>query len=216
MSGGRVESVNVGAARPDPVTRAPCGRTGIDKRPVAGPVLLSESGVDGDSVCDVTHHGGPDQAVYAYSTTDLAFWAGELGQPFGPGGVGENLTLSGVACSAAVVGERWQVGAAVLQVRGPRIPCRVFAAFRGVPDLVKRFSAAGRPGAYLGVERAAPVRRGDPVRVLDRPAHGVTVAEVMAVLMGDRERLPAVVGAREHLGVRLRERLDRMSGSGRG
>jgi MOSC domain-containing protein YiiM len=206
---GRVESINVAVVRTDPCTRVKSGRSGIDKRPVEGPVALTVDGVAGDTICDTTYHGGPDQAVYAYAADDLRFWAAELGQELLPGGVGENLTLSGVDCSGAVVGERWQVGAAVLQVRSPRTPCRVFAGFRDVPDLVKRFAAAGRPGAYLAVQRPAAVRAGDAVRVLERPDHGVTVAGMMAAVMGDRDRVPSVAGARQYLGVRDREWLDR-------
>lgn len=206
---GRVESVNVAVVRSDLPTRAPDGRTGIDKRPVDGPVLLAPEGVQGDTVCHTEHHGGPDQAVYAYAAEDLAFWAGELGQEVRPGGVGENLTVSGVDCTGAVLGERWQVGEAVLQVRSARTPCRVFAGFRGVPDLVKRFVAAGRPGAYLAVVRPGLVRAGDAVTVLDRPGHGVTVADLMAAAMGARERATEIAAAREHLGARDRVWLDR-------
>lgn len=211
---GRVESVNVAVVRTDEWTKVKSGRSGIDKRPVDGPVHLGPSGVDGDTICDVRHHGGPDQAVYAYSCDDLDFWSRELGRTVDPGGVGENLTLSGVDCSGAVVGERWRVGAAVLVVRGPRIPCQVFAGFTGVLDLVKRFVAAGRPGAYLAVVEAAGVRAGDPVTVLRRPSHGVTVADVMAAMTGDRERLDRVVSAREDLGVRGREWVGRLTGEG--
>jgi MOSC domain-containing protein YiiM len=206
---GVVESVNVAVVRSDIATRAPSGRTGIDKRPVDGPVLLTADGVQGDTICHTKHHGGPDQAVYAYAAEDLAFWAAELGQDIRPGGVGENLTVSGVDCTGAVLGERWQVGAAVLQVRSTRTPCHVFAGFRGVPDLVKRFIAAGRPGAYLAVEKAGPVRAGDAVILLDRPGHGVTVADLMAASTVERERAPEVAAAREYMGIRDRAWLDR-------
>jgi MOSC domain-containing protein YiiM len=206
---GKVGSVNVAVVRTDIDTRAPDGRTGIDKRPVDGPVLLTAAGVQGDTICHTKHHGGPDQAVYAYAAEDLAFWAAELGQEFRPGGVGENLTVSGVDCTGAVLGERWRVGEAVLQVRSSRTPCRVFAGFRGVRDLVKRFIAAGRPGAYLAVERAGLVRAGDTVELLDRPDHGVTVADLMAASTVARERVPEVAVAREYMGVRDRAWLDR-------
>lgn len=207
-SPGRVVAVNVAGS---PRTGAWTGdkrRTGIDKRPVDGPVRLDVDGVAGDTVCDTRHHGGPDQAVYAYSVADLDFWRGELGRPMSPGAVGENLTLSGVECSRAVLGERWRVGGAVLVVRGPRVPCRVFAGFHAVPDLVKRFVKAGRPGAYLAVERAGEVCAGDEVSVVSRPDHGVTVADVLAAMTGRRELVPGIGAVREHLGVRGRSWID--------
>jgi MOSC domain-containing protein YiiM len=204
---GRVESVNVAVVRDDLPARA--GATGIDKRPVDGPVWLRPTGVDGDTIVTLADHGGPDQAVYAYSTDDLEFWTRELGRPVRPGNVGENLTLSGIDVSGAVLGERWQVGDAVLRVRAVRTPCRTFAAFLDVPDLIARFIAAGRPGAYLAVERAAQVSAGDPVRVLDRPAHGVTVADLMAAKTTDRERVALVATARADLGERPRRWLER-------
>lgn len=214
---GRVVAVNRATeARTDAFTRFKSGRSGIDKRPADGPLWLGTSGVDGDTICDIQHHGGPDQAAYAYAVEDLRFWTAELGRPVGPGNVGENLTLSGVDCSGAVVGERWQVGAAALRVTAPRIPCRVFAGFLDVPDLVKRFLAAGLPGAYLAVDEPAAVQAGDPVTVLHRPAHGVTVAEVLAAQSGRRDLLDRVAQARPDLAVRGRRWLDGVLGAGSG
>jgi MOSC domain-containing protein YiiM len=122
--------------------------------------------------------------------------------------VGENLTVAGIDCSHAVIGERWQVGDAVLRVTGPRTPCRVFAGFLDVPDLIKRFFAAGRPGAYLAVEQPAAISVGDPVTVLHRPVHGVTTADLLAATAGRRELLPRIAQARADLGPRGREWLD--------
>ena len=200
---GRVEAVAVAAVLTDEFTRVKSGRSGIDKRPVEGPVRLTASGVDGDTICDVANHGGPDQAVYAYSTEDLAFWSAELGRPVAT--VGQNLTLSGIDCSGAVLGERWQVGEAVLVVRAPRIPCRVFAGFLDVPDMIRRFTVARRPGCYLAVEQEGDVRAGDSVHVLTRPAHGVTVTDVMAAMTGERAGLARLRDAFAHLGVRGQE-----------
>ena len=208
MQPGRVVSVNLAVVRTDSFTRVKSGRSGIDKRPADGPVWLAVDGVAGDTICDTANHGGPGQAVYAYATEDLDFWTDQLQRAVEPGNAGENLTLVGVDCSHAVVGERWQIGDAVLRVTGPRIPCRVFAGFLDVPDLVKRFFSAGRPGAYLSVERPAAVSAGDPVTVSDRPAHGVTTAEVMAATAGRRDLLPRIAEARDDLGERGREWLD--------
>jgi MOSC domain-containing protein YiiM len=216
MGAGTVVSVNVAVVRTDPFTRVKSGRSGIDKRPVDGPVLLDVDGVAGDTICDTANHGGPGQAVYAYAADDLDFWSTQLGRPVGPGNVGENLTLAGVDCSHAVIGERWQVGGAVLRVTGPRTPCRVFAGFLDVPDLVKRFFAAGRPGAYLAVDEPGTVEAGDAVTVLHRPAHGVTVAEFMAAMGGRRELVPHVATARADVRERGREWLDAVLTASRG
>ena len=90
-------------------------------------------------------------------------------------------------------------------MRGPRIPCRVFAGFLDVPDLVRRFTAARRPGCYLAVAREGDVQAGDPAEVLQRPGHGVTVTDLMAVMTGERELLSRVREAAADLGVRGRE-----------
>jgi MOSC domain-containing protein YiiM len=55
----------------------------------------SSSGVVGDTVLDRKHHGGRDQAVYAYAREDQATGRAELGRPLAPGTFGENLTTEG-------------------------------------------------------------------------------------------------------------------------
>ena len=207
---GRVEAVAVAVVRTDPWTRVKSGALGHRQAP--GRRAGAAHGVRRGGRHDLRrqHHGGPDQAVYAYSTDDLAWWSAELGRPVAT--VGQNLTLSGVDCSGAVIGERWQVGGAMLVVRGPRIPCRVFAGFLDVPDLVKRFLAARRPGCYLAVEWAGEVRAGDPATVVHRPGHGVTVVDLMAAMTGERAVLPRVRTARPDLGVRGREWLAGVGG----
>jgi MOSC domain-containing protein YiiM len=165
-------------------------KTGIHKRPVSHPVRLHRLGLDGDTICDTVNHGGPDQAVYAYASEDTAWWqqhlGGELSFELGPGSLGENLTLRGVDVSNAVIGERWAIGSAVLQVASPRIPCSTFASYWNVDRLPKRFVAAGRPGAYLRVLTEGEVTAGDEVLVLERPSHGLTLAETFRAVSGDR------------------------------
>ena len=174
-------------------------RTGIDKRPVPGPVRLERLGVVGDRVLDTKHHGGVDQAVYAYADEDRAWWQskldGELSFELAPGSFGENLTTSGVDVTGAVVGERWHIGTAVLEVCVPRIPCNTFAAFWDVAQLVKRFTEAGRPGAYLRVLVEGEVSPGDRIEVRDRPSHGLTIGETFRALTGDRSLTARLLSA---------------------
>lgn len=190
----RVRSVNVGRAAPLPGLDR---RTGIDKRPVTGPVAAGPLGLAGDEQADRAHHGGVDQAVYAYAGEDLERWAGLLGRPLRAGQFGENLTTEGLPVTAAVVGERWAVGTVVLEVSCPRIPCRVFAAWLGEPDWVRRFTAEGRCGAYLRVCQPGRLQAGDPVTVVHRPGHGLTVGETFRALTGDRALVPRLLDAPE-------------------
>jgi MOSC domain-containing protein YiiM len=197
-----VHSVNVGKARDS--EHASIGRTGIDKRPVTGPVELFDpgprgrgaSGVDGDEVCDLRHHGGSDQAVYAYAREDLDVWSADLGMPLNSGSFGENLTTTGLAVTDALIGERWQIGdQAVLEVSVPRIPCRTFAGWLGVRGWLKMFTARAVPGAYLRVLRPGPVRAGDRVTVLSRPDHEVTIGRTFRALTLESELLPTLLAA---------------------
>ena len=205
---GRVAAVNLGVVTEAEWAGDASGRTGIDKRPVDGPVLLRVDGVAGDFIGERAHHGGPDQAVYAYAEEDAQWWAAEMDTGIRPGGFGENLTTWAIDITGAVIGEQWAVGSAVLQVTKPRTPCTTFAGFWGVPDLIKRFTARAAPGAYLRVLREGEVGAGDPVEVVDRPAHGVTIGEVFRAMSLEPELLPRLLDAPE-LPEPLRDRVRR-------
>jgi MOSC domain-containing protein YiiM len=185
MGSARVISVNTGPEG-DLVVGGKPARTGIDKRPVAGQVAVGMLGLDGDQFGDLEHHGGKEQAVYAYAREDLDWWVERLGRELRNGQFGENLTTSGLPVSEAVIGETWRIGTAVVQVTGPRIPCVTFQSWMGEDHWVKRFAAAGRPGAYLRVLAPGTVSAGAAAQVLRRPAQHVTVAESMLAFYGDQ------------------------------
>jgi MOSC domain-containing protein YiiM len=205
---GVIESVNVGVER---AILAKTGRSGIDKRPVDGAVAVGvpgagRSGLADDPISDTEHHGGPDQAVYAYAREDLDGWAPVLG-PLRGGTFGENLTTRGLDVTGARIGEHWHVGdALVLQVTVPRIPCRTFAAWLDRQGWVKEFTTAGVPGAYLRVVEPGPVRAGDRV-VVRRPDHDVTIGLAFRAVMTAPELLPELLPALTHLPDDVRERV---------
>ncbi|WP_433311855.1 MOSC domain-containing protein [Micromonospora sp. CA-269861] len=205
---GRVAAVNLGIVTEAEWAGDASGRSGIDKRPVDGPVALLTGGLAGDFIGERAHHGGEDQAVYAYAEEDAAWWATELGRDVRPGGFGENLTTYAVDVTGAVIGEQWQIGSALLQVTKPRTPCTTFAGFWGVPDLIKRFTVRALPGAYLRVLREGEVGPGDPIEVVDRPAHGVTIGEVFRATSLEPELLPRLLDA-EGLPEPIREKARR-------
>ncbi|GAB3630995.1 hypothetical protein GCM10027421_03480 [Microbacterium shaanxiense] len=169
----------VHALRPD---IGSVGITAIDKRPVSGPVRVGAYGVYADVQADRKNHGGLDQAVYAYSQEDAAYWERELGRELPSGWFGENLRVDGIDLSGAKVGERWQIGRSLtVEVTTARNPCQTFARWVGGDDergWVKRFAQAGRLGAYLRVVATGRIEAGDEITVLERPDDAPTILEV--------------------------------------
>jgi MOSC domain-containing protein YiiM len=154
------------------------GVTAIDKRAVKGPVKVHKLGLQGDIQANRVHHGGPDQAVYAYSQADADYWARELERELPPGIFGENLRVAGIEPTNAVIGERWKIGLDLeVEVTSPRTPCATFQRRMGEAQFVKRFSGEGRVGAYLRVLRVGTIRAGDHIHKLYVPKHGVTVGK---------------------------------------
>ena len=173
-------------------------RTAIDKRPVTHAVVVGELGVAGDEQADVKYHGGPDKAVYAFAREDLDAWSERLGRDVRDGQFGENLTTAGIDVNEAEVGERWRIGTAVLEVASIRIPCNEFKNWMGESGYdrtawVKRFTAVGRPGPYLRVVEEGELAAGDPVEIVHRPGHGVTVTTMFRALTTERSLLPELL-----------------------
>ncbi|MFJ3936554.1 MOSC domain-containing protein [Streptomyces parvus] len=202
-------TVNIGRPRPNAQTEGPGGLSGIDKRPVEGPVEVRDpgpkgvggSGLAGDAVCDLRHHGGSDQAVYAFAREDLDAWERKLGgRKLADGAFGENFTTLGLDVSGALIGERWRVGAdLVLEVTSGRIPCRTFAEHLGEKGWVRRFTQEGVTGAYLRVIEPGAVRAGDPVEIVHRPDHEITAALQFRASTTERTLLPSLLAAGEAL-----------------
>ncbi len=168
------------------------GRTGIDKRSVEFPVTVAKDCLAGDVVADTKSHGGFHKAVYAYSREDAQWWEAQLGLTIAFGKFGENLTTRGIDVSGAIIGERWAIGSTVLEVSEPRIPCRVFAGFWNRPSLIKDFTIAGRPGAYLRIVKEGTVRTGDEIKIIHRPNHAVTISDVFSAKSGERSKIAQI------------------------
>jgi MOSC domain-containing protein YiiM len=190
MTSPKIVSVNVvHALTPDAL--GSLDLTAIDKRGQGGRVHVGPLGLTGDDQVDKQHHGGVEQAVYAYAGEDAAWWAAELGYEITPGRFGENLTTIGLDVTGAVLGERWRVGhdGLVLEVTSPRAPCVTFQGWMDEPHWVKRFTDHGAPGAYFRVIAEGTVGAGDEVEVVHQPDHGVTIGEVLVLRDVDTDRL---------------------------
>ena len=152
--------------------------SGIGKRPVTAETLwLDRLNLEGDGQADLSVHGGPDKAVYAYPSEHLPAWNGELGTEFGLGLFGQNLSVEGILEDEARIGDVWAWGEARLQITQPRSPCYKLAMVTGRPDLLRRLVETGRTGWYLRVLRPGPGPVAGPIRVVARDPAGVTVLD---------------------------------------
>jgi MOSC domain-containing protein YiiM len=153
--------------------------TGIYKEPVEGRVKLRTLNLDGDRQADLTVHGGPMKAVYAYPAEHYEFWRAELPEMHLPWGMfGENFTTLGLDEQSVYIGDRFRAGTAELMVTQPRMPCYKLGIKFGRPDILKRFLASGRTGFYFSVVKEGEVGPGDAVELIERDAHKVTVSEI--------------------------------------
>jgi MOSC domain-containing protein YiiM len=188
-----VLSVNIGLAQ-----EVEQGRdtvlTAIWKQPVNGPVAVHGVNLVGDDQADRKAHGGPDRAVYAYAMEDYEFWAAAEQFTVHPGLFGENLTVRGLDLAGAVIGERWRIGTALLEVTQPRIPCYKLGIRMNDPKFPKRFQASLRTGALFRIIEEGVLQAGDTIQIIERPSHGVTV-RLVAESLTDHSKLRAILAA---------------------
>ena len=167
--------------------------TGIFKEPVKGRLWVRKLGIEGDGQADLTAHGGPDQAVYAYPVEHYAYWEEQLGRdplPFGQ--FGENLSITGIDEASARVGDTLKIGTAVLQVTQPRLPCYKLGIRMGAgKTFPKRFQKSGRVGFYLRVMKEGELAAGDRIERVDVP-DSVTIAEFLKVYGSKRPSRRAI------------------------
>lgn len=203
-----LESINVGSV--ETISHGNKSHsTGICKYPVAGSVYLGELGISGDAVVDSAHHGGVDQAVYAYSADDYDWWAEECNREFTPGLFGENLTIRGLP-SDMNVGDRLLIGEVVLEATSPRIPCGTLATKMRDTDFGLAFRRAERPGFYFRVLNSGDLTVGDVVTYVANHSNDVSMLELFRfnyALQHEVDELKRFLQA--PIAIRFREKIER-------
>ena len=178
-------SVNVGLPR-EIEWNGRVVRTSIFKEPVTGRVRVTRLNVDGDQQSDLTVHGGPDKAVYAYPSEHYRFWRSELPDMDLAWGIfGENFTTDGLGEDTLHIGDRLRVGSAEFVVTQPRMPCFKLGIRFNRSDMVKRFLQSGRTGFYLAVAIEGEIAAGDSIELLGQDEHSITVADIVNLYRED-------------------------------
>jgi MOSC domain-containing protein YiiM len=178
----RVVSVNVGMPR-EVVWGDTRVVTAIFKDPVDDRVPLRRLNFAGDAQADLSVHGGPDKAVYAYPFEHYADWQARLGRPLTPGAFGENLTVEGLLEDRVYIGDEFRVGSARLVVTQPRIPCFKLGIRFGDPTMVRTFLKAGLPGIYFAVLEEGVVGPSDSIERVHTDANRVSVADMLRLIL---------------------------------
>jgi MOSC domain-containing protein YiiM len=183
-----VKLVSLNVARPRlAIYKGATINTGIFKKPVSGRVALRGLKLDGDQQADLSVHGGPYKAVYAYPSEHYDYWREELPERDLPWGMfGENFTTEGLAEGDLHVGDRFRIGLAEVMVRQPRMPCYRLAAKFQRDDIIERFLHSRRSGFYLSVEEEGEVGAGDSFELISPNQEGITIAEMNRLFVREK------------------------------
>jgi MOSC domain-containing protein YiiM len=192
-----VVSVNVGLPR-EVIWRGETISTGIFKQPVQGRVAVRRLNLDGDRQADLTVHGGPDKAIYAYPAEYYHFWREEFPDIELPWAMfGENVTVEGLLDDTVHIGDRFRMGSAGVMVTQPRVPCYKLGIKFGRDDIIKRFLASGFTGFYFSVLEEGEVAAGDAITLIERDEHRVKVSDITRLYAQDKSNVEALQRAVE-------------------
>lgn len=166
--------------------------TSFWKLPVAGPIKVGRTDLEGNRQADLINHGGMDKAVLAYAATHYPTWRAELQRPEIPfGGFGENFTIEGWTEQEVCLGDVFTIGNACFAVSQPRQPCWKLGRRWDRADLPKRVVLTGRSGWYLRVVEEGVVDVGQTLVLQERPLPEWTVARVNHYFYHERNNAQA-------------------------
>jgi MOSC domain-containing protein YiiM len=176
--------------------------TSIFKSPRPGPVRVGRTNLEGDAQSDLTVHGGPWKAVYAYPSEHYPAWRAELPDAdLDWGAFGENLTTAGLLEHDVWIGDRFRAGTAEFVVTQPRMPCFKLGIRFGRPDMVRRFQESGRSGFYLSVASEGVIEAGDAIERVASDARRLSVADIVRLYDSGSRDVDGMLRASEHPGL---------------
>lgn len=162
--------------------------TGFFKEPIEGRVKLGTLNLDGDKQADLTVHGGPDKAVYAYPIEHYEFWRKVYPNMEMPNGMfGENFTTKGLMEIDINVGDIFEIGSSKVIATQPRMPCYKLGVKFGRMDVLKKFLASGRSGIYFKVLEEGEVGAGDPIIQIKKDTNRVGISDIVRLYASDRQ-----------------------------
>jgi MOSC domain-containing protein YiiM len=193
-----IDALLIGGPKP---FRADGTMSAMARDATSGPVQLTKTGFAGDQVADPSVHGGPDKAVHFYPPEHYPFWSVKLdGHLYlnHAGAFGENVSAGGLTENVVKIGDRFQLGQAVVEISQGRQPCWKLDHHFGVHGLAGEFIRTGRCGFYFRVIEEGDVAAGDVIEQVETSTHDWTVERTFRMLIGGGHRAEgAKAGLRE-------------------
>lgn len=154
----------------------------IDKKPVLGRHKIDLLGFIDDAQADLKHHGGVDKAIHHYASDHYARWIAEGEIPIGtkPAAFGENIATLGLTEDTLCIGDKLQLGSAVVQISQGRQPCWKVSEHTANKKMAFLFQSTGRTGWYYRVLEPGSAAAGDTISLLDRTQPDWSVKRVTA------------------------------------
>lgn len=178
-------------------------KTAYCKLPVsAESISLGMTSFDGDMVQNIKHHGGNDKAICCYNSDHFSTWKNELGFELGPAAFGENLTLKGESADEqnVYIGDRYQLGDAVVEVSEPRGPCYMIGIRYNYKQFPVHLQQTGFTGFYLRTIQPGTVKTTDQLIHLSSHPEKISVMDVNGIRYHDpknKEWLQRLVNLKE-------------------
>lgn len=160
-------------------------KSAICKQPVSGPVRITKLGLEGDEQADPKHHGGPHMAVHHYPFDHHRFWREQIGDHAlldDVGAFGSNLSVTGLDETAVKLGDRFQLGSAVLEVSQPRMPCWKIEHRFGRTGMVAKIIKTGKSGWYYRVITEGVAQAGDTLEAISTSATEWTIERILLAI----------------------------------
>lgn len=187
----QIVSINVG--KPQPLLyEGGEVQSGIVKQETSGPLYLTKLNFEGDGQADLKYHGGPDKAVCVYSWEHYPYWVEKMNRQLGHAAFGENLTVAGMLEPDVCIGDIYQLGEAVVQVTQPRQPCHKLAKLYHLKELPVWVQDSGYTGFYFRVLEEGLVTKEEPIRLLERNRHEISVQFANQIMHHDKHNLEAI------------------------
>lgn len=167
--------------------------TGIFKKPVERRLMLKTLNLDGDRQADLTVHGGPDKAVYAYPIEHYEYWRKVFPTIEMPNGMfGENFTIEGLMEKEVSIGDVFQIGSSRVIATQPRMPCYKLGVKFGRMDVLKKFLASGRSGIYFKVSKEGEVGAGDTIEQIGKDPNRITINDIIRLYASEKEDIESM------------------------